>query len=726
MAKPRRRAPRTQPSTAPAPVAALQGFDPLVEGPLLLCLFLGPWLAAFDTEVAGRWLDAGLGLCWALGGGLILAGKRRMAAPGRSPLLLLYLWAILVAAAMSATMDRGYSVPELTRICAAGAAAFVPLMVRPEHREGAAYRMAIALVAGGLIAATSGLTQWLRNAVTLGAYDWRTFGTFSNPNALAGYLALATPVAVALALLARERALRLLGWFVVAVMACAVPLTQSRAGIGSFLAGLFLFALLAMPGSALRRLKVAGGGLALLILALLSIGPLSVRLVTTFTVNHSLMFRLHCWHAAWAAALERPLLGWGPGTYPIAHSAVAQVGPTLHAHQDALHVAVESGLPAAALLIGALVWAAARAARASLRIVSRRGRLLLIAAACGTVAVLAHGLLESDLRVRPTLIALMALVGGAELLGGRVPEPRSPRWFGFLLLLLGLGVVTTAGSVAVSGAAMRRGEESESMGLVAAAARQYDRAFAWFQPDATPLRRKLALHPESIPDLEAGFVPVLAANPHRAVSHEALADCLVRVGEIQRAEPHYRRATELAPTRVMSILGLTTAAEERGDTGAVWDYVRALAELEASPYGLYRAVPEMLTLEFVIPKASAAEMEGPRGIHHFVAGVEAVDAYLETHDRLEAQFSKQYDGDRTLVALNLQMRGLRPRTVAQARMMRARLRWLQAEAAEEPTEKQNLRNEAIQADAAAVSKMDRGAWRGILVETAALRAEGGL
>lgn len=717
----RKRSSRPDPRVAPA---AFRDFDPWVELPLLTCLFLGPWLAAFDGEVAGRWLDAALGLCGLVCGGLVVIRARRIGLRAQSPMLVLGLWLLLAVAATVLTVDRGYSIGELARLLGAACALVIPLMADVRDRRAVLYRVALAVTAGGVIAAASGLAQWLRNAVYLGAYDWRTFGTFSNPNALAGYLALVTPSAVALACLARERSFRVLGWFVVAVMACAVPLTQSRAGLGSFLLGLFLFALLAMPGSVGRRLKVAVGGFVILVAALMAIPSLRMRLLTTFTVNHSLMFRLYCWKAAWVATLERPLLGWGLGTYPIAHSAVAEVGPTLHAHQDMLHVAAEAGLPAALLLAAGLVWGLLRACRASPLGRPHHSHLLPVGVGCGVAAVVAHGLLESDLTVRPTLVALFALLG-SESAACQATGSRSSRWLGVPTLCVGLCVLAVSVAMALSGTELRRAEASELRGRVAAAARHYDRALAWYPWDTTPLRRKLSLDPASVPDLEGAFEAVLATNPCRAVSHEALADCLVRVGEFQRAAPHYSRAVELAPTRVMSLLGLATSAADRGDMNGVLAFLLRVRSLEAAPYGRYRAVPEMLTLEFVYPRAAVAELQGP-GTAAFKEGLEALDAYLRTYEKLLAQFSMQYEDDQTLVALNLSMRGLKPRTVAQARMMRARLRWMEAEAAGDATAKQALRNEALESDPAAVHRMDQGAWRGILVETAHLRAEGGL
>ncbi|MBD3175159.1 MAG: hypothetical protein GF320_08255, partial [Armatimonadia bacterium] len=673
-----------------------------------------------------RLLDAGLGLCWVLAGALVVSGARRLSLTHPRPALPLLGWLAMATVAAVVTVDLGYTVIELTRLLAAAAAFVVPLAARSEDRPEIARRLAVAVVAGGVIAATAGLTQWLRNAIYLGAYDWRTFGTFGNPNALAGYLALTTPVAVTLALLARERALRLLGWFAVLIMACAVPLTQSRAGIASFLLGMFALVLLAMPGPAMKRLKVAGGGLLALAALLLALPPLRNRLVTTFTVNHSLMFRLYCWKAAGEAALDRPLAGWGPGTYPIAHASTAEVGPTLHAHHDLLHTAVESGLPAALLLVVGLGWALVVALRLSRDADDPVRRLLPLGIACGTLAVMAHGLLESDLTVRPTLVALLALIGGLQLLGGRGPSGgQARRWVGVAALVIGVIVTSASLATAVSAHAAREGRRAEAGGRGATAARHYDRALAWYPLDTEPLRRKLAMDPAAVPNLPAAFDPVIHRNPARAVSHEALADCLVRVGAIEQAGPHFETALTREPNRTTSILGLATVDAAKADASAARRRMEELLALERSPYGRYKAVPEMLSLEFVYPKAVLAEREGAAS-SAFPVGMAAVSRYLETYEKLHANFADQYEGDATLIAMSLNTRGLRPSTVSQARLMAARLLWIEAEAAADPTEKQLLRNQAIEAEPLAVRAMDAGEWRGILLETAVLRAEGGL
>jgi len=718
---------------APGPHAArrelpllLRGLDPLVELPVLTALTLGPWLAGADTDVAGPVLDAWLGLALT-GCAAAMVARRRAFRPVRTgQAAAIALWLLLAALATVRTRDIGYSIADLARVVAAAACFVIPLAAAADDRRPVALRLAVAAVAGAVIAAGSGVTQWLRNVAVFGAMDWRTFGTFQNPNALAGFLVLTAPVAAALALAQRERAGRMLGWFVTLLLAGTVPLTHSRTGIGALVVAAFVLVLLALPGSAGRRLAVAGACAVGLTAVMFAIPTLRERFVSSFTDNHSLMFRVYCWKAAAAAVSDRPLLGWGPGTYSIAHLAAAQVGYTTHAHNDLLHVAAECGVPAA-LAVAATFAIAIRAAGAR-----GTGSLLTYGAAAGLVALLFHGLMDTDLNIRPTLWTAMALIAGVQLAHGERcgrPAGRHPdssgrpagRPYGYLTAGLGLFACVVGVCATTSGALGRQAQEAERSGILTYAASQYRRAYAWYPFDATPLRKAAVCDGSAVRDPMASFAPALHRNPWRVQNYRVLGDLLTVQGRYAEARAAYDGGLEIAPLFTALIVGRAACAQALGDTDGAAADMRLLASLEDAPYGRYKAIPEMASLEFLYPPAALAELEP--GASDPEAVLVRLDAYAKARSQAEAAFAKQAGHERWLIELMLSGRGFTPARTRQVDRMRARMLYLEAQGSEDRDE---LLRQARRADPPAVAAMERGEWQGLLVETAADRAEGGL
>jgi len=712
--------PRLHPSRRESPVL-LRGFDPLFELPVLAVLAVGPWLAGADTEVAGPALDAWLGLAL-LASGVAVVLRRRTSRPiATGQAAAIGLWLLLAALATACTRDVGYSISDLARLVAAVACFLIPLATAGDDRGPVALRLAVAAVGGAVIAAGSGATQWLRNVAIFGATDWRTFGTFQNPNALAGFLVLLAPVAAGLALMQRERAGRMLGWFVALLLAGTAPLTHSRTGIGALVLAAFVLALLALPGSPGRRVIVAAACAAGLTAVMLAIPTLRERVASSFSDNHSIMFRVYCWKAAAAAVLDRPMLGWGPGAYSIAHLATAQVGYTTHAHSDPLQVATECGVPAALAMVAAFAIAVRTAG------MRESGSLLTHGAAAGLAALLFHGLMDTDLNVRPTLWAAMALIAATQLARGEQRGRPAGRPYAYVAIGLGVFACAVGLCVAASGALGRKAQEAERAGILTYAASQYRRAYACYPVDATPLRKALMCDGSATRGDPVGVLaPVVQRNPWRVQNYRALGDALFMKEHYVEARDAYDAGLRIAPLFTTLIVGRAACSEALGDTPGAIDDMRRLAELESEPYGRYQAVPEILSLEFLYPPAALAELApGARDLGEAQARLKA---YLEARARAEDLFTKQAGNERWVVDLMLAGRGFTLARLRQVDRMRARMLYLLSERllAVRSDDPRSLLGLARQADPRAVSAMERGDWRGLLVETAVDRAEGGL
>lgn len=218
----------------------------------------------------------------------------------------------------------------------------------------AAANAAIAILTGSALQARDGAT----------AVDGRAQGAFTHPNQLAFFLVMALPCGLVLAMQAGRRGPRLLAAAASALMLAALLLTLTRGAIigaaaslmvmlvwapfrrlaGVVLIGLLLFAV--VNGDALSRSR--------------ELSLVSARLSTVLdresaTVNNG---RLRIWATVPRIVADHPIFGVSVGNfseYSLAYGLVEQGQPFLHAHNVALTVVAEQGLPGLALLIVVLV-----------------------------------------------------------------------------------------------------------------------------------------------------------------------------------------------------------------------------------------------------------------------------------------------------------------------------------------------------------------------------------
>jgi hypothetical protein len=143
----------------------------------------------------------------------------------------------------------------------------------------------------------------------------------------------------------------------------------------------------------------------------------------------------------------KPWLGWGWGELDFAHYATLYAGPRFcdildNAHDLPLHLAVELGLPAAALICGGLGWAAVRAK--PWREIDPIRQMAW--AVLGVLGV--HSLLEYPLWYGPFQITLGLCLGLLCPVGsrpGRQPAAPLARWFAAILAAAALGLAVYAG-----------------------------------------------------------------------------------------------------------------------------------------------------------------------------------------------------------------------------------------------------------------------------------------
>ena len=222
-------------------------------------------------------------------------------------------------------------------------------------------------------------------------YSTRLYGHMFYPNALAGLILLLLPVSLALLLgqgrwrLARAALALGLG----ALGLACLYWSGSKAGwlIAIALLGAW-FLHLPVP----KKLKLGLAGAAMM----LGLAGFAVKYADYFDRGAtSVGARFGYWRAAAQTAMEKPLLGTGPGTFQLAYKRHRAPGaePTRLTHNDYLQQASDSGWPGFALyaaFIGGAAWILAR---------RRLDDPLLIAVRLGLLAWALQGFVEFGLYI---------------------------------------------------------------------------------------------------------------------------------------------------------------------------------------------------------------------------------------------------------------------------------------------------------------------------------------
>jgi O-antigen ligase len=369
-----------------------------------------------------------------------------------------FLWALLLALACS-PYSRAEAIKELLRW---SEAFLIWLMVpalarRPWQIVGLIACLLLAPAAEALVGVTQFLTgngpPSFRLTPTLPFV--RAYGTIGQPNSFAGYMNMAWPLALALAVGAtlalwqrRDRRLThrpfsifnfqfsisyaflVLGsWFSVLLLLAALAASLSRGAWVGAACGVVGMALAFGPRA--RRWALGALGLGVLAVVLGGAGLLPsvlaerlssiTRYLTIFDAgavaitpqNFAVVERMAQMQAGWNMFLAHPLTGVGPGNYTPAYPDFA-VGPWYasrgHAHNYYIHTLAETGL-IGALAYAALLAGVIRQAIAALRAKNRTIWHSAAVGCCGIIAaVIGHDLFE-NLHVLSMGIQLAAVWG---------------------------------------------------------------------------------------------------------------------------------------------------------------------------------------------------------------------------------------------------------------------------------------------------------------------------
>jgi O-antigen ligase len=211
----------------------------------------------------------------------------------------------------------------------------------------------------------------------------RVFSSIGQPNALAAYFVLAIPVSLALVFGTRG-SVRVAVVLAISAMIAGLVLTRSRGGYLGFLTALAVLtvgsrALLRAPARRVRR-GVAAALVAAVVIVVTAVAAGGLRRMSTD--EPSVRFHLDAWRVAAQVAVEHPILGTGPETFPdvfprYSHAVLpAERATALDAfrvespHNVYFGIAAGSGIPALAAYLGIIAGffvATVRAARSEPR-----------------------------------------------------------------------------------------------------------------------------------------------------------------------------------------------------------------------------------------------------------------------------------------------------------------------------------------------------------------------
>jgi O-antigen ligase len=380
---------------------------------------------------------------------------------------------LLLSALSAAQAGDGALAARAALLSASGIAVFWAAYALREARLDRPLLAALALAA--VLGSATALAQAQGITSDFFSVNRAPGGTLGNRNFVAHMAAFSLPVVLLVALRAWRTAGYLLGALGVPVVVAALVLTRSRAGWLAFGTVILVFALGMLLSRPLRRhgrtwrriggiLLLGGAGVAAALLLpnqLRWVSENPYRESVTGIVNYqegSGRGRVLQYRNSMRMAMDAPLLGVGPGNWPLEYRRYAAPGdPSLSQRNprrtanpwpssDWVAFVAERGLPAAAMLALALFGLAGSALRRLLAARDEEEGLLAMALLATVLATLVAGAFDAVL-----LLALPALLVWAALGALRSPpnppapeRPAIARAAGVLLLLLALAAAAGA------------------------------------------------------------------------------------------------------------------------------------------------------------------------------------------------------------------------------------------------------------------------------------------
>jgi O-antigen ligase/tetratricopeptide (TPR) repeat protein len=455
--------------------------------------------------------------------------------------------------------------------------------------------------------------------------NWRVFGGWVNPNALAAMLMLGLLIGVGLLASARERVHAVVAGAAVLVIGFALLLTGSRGGMLSAVVGLGVFLVLAWRWAGWRRAAVGLAPIALVALLAVALsarpetpggsgGTAGLRATSvSATGQQSAEFRTLLWRSAADLARARPY-GVGLGAFRFESARPGLVEQTVLAHQTYLQLLAETGLVSLLGLLAVAWFWLSQVLRSHPDLGEERDltRAGIVAAVVGAGA---HNLIDSNLYyfgVGYATFALLAL-GLQFAVDGSGPEAM-PTTVRRLAAFIAAGMAMAALYFAW-GERLRGRVVGEAMAGGSALERTLDAALAWAPRDGDTWALAARYDRRLTPAQRIAAFRNAAAYTPSTRNLRALARALAEGGEAAAAEIALRDALDRDPRNMNTLDQLWRLLDEQGRREEATAVARKLVAVEQSPSFRVRALPELVpTQTFVARLRVAEELAGEQSL----------------------------------------------------------------------------------------------------------------
>jgi O-antigen ligase/tetratricopeptide (TPR) repeat protein len=454
----------------------------------------------------------------------------------------------------------------------------------------------VALLAGLWSAAQSlGLDHSAMGLACKEAFGPRIAGSLGNPNFAGGFFVLLLPVLVWSAWREPQRWARILGGSAAVFAGMGLLLSASKAALlglaaEAAVAGHLVFWSDAAGPLKRRSLLTLAGAIVAVAIIGWDVLPAASRqrLLDGWKPGaESIQFRQQTWAGALQAAVERPVLGWGPGNFSVVYpghrlpqttAGLAQRSyEVTHAENWVLQTLVETGslgLLALVFLLLCLTWPLRLAAKAW-----DQGALapsLALALCTALLGSLACNLASLDLYLPSTLLPFCLLGALAARVAGLPVFAPSIKAEGYVKVLAGLGLLLFATVPPLQ--ARMRWQASRDL----AEAKSFSEAGRF--DEAIPLyQRALYLHPGELEaryflassyqdraqgtdqgDAEREYEELRRQAPDYVLVHAKLARLYTAEGRLDVAAEHWERQLVLDPYLLQGIQALSSLYAGQG------------------------------------------------------------------------------------------------------------------------------------------------------------------
>ncbi len=473
--------------------------------------------------------------------------------------------------------------------------------------------MAAITLAGSLVAFMA-VREYMGNLRS--APDWRVFGPFQSPNILAAYLCLTLPLTLgwlSQEIKAELRLLLMIGW---GIQVSALVLTGSRFGILSAVIGVLIWLVWLTVQRQWDRRRVLSITRALafgLIIAVLCTAPLKNRMGTApnaGTQEHSGQFRAMTWKGTVNMVKAHPVTGVGPGCFAYGYARNAITGYTRTAHQSYLQLASELGVP------GLLLWLGIGLGSLVVLVRSRQQLIpapLMAGVAAGVVASGCHALMDSDWQILAVLMTLSVLVGLCYVpnveMTDRPAHASARKLTAVLALVVGLWVCLGAYYAQIGQTALRSGDAPKATSV-------YNKLLALWPFDGTAMLNK-AMSQMGDPSINSADkiklverACSLMPTPRNYMMAAKMADGLQNP---EKALVLYDQVLKVDPVSPRGYVRYAALLERLRMYPKAAVIYQMLVELEKSPAGQIRAVPELPETDFIFGHGGLARDAALRG-----------------------------------------------------------------------------------------------------------------